>query len=100
MNRETCSCRAKGRLLIHVESDNVKQVRVMLTEGNNYRDFYTVYLDKGKGDFRVDGISYGKLKVETNIDSTNTIYYPDNVILFEDDNYVHELKIIDRRKKG
>ena len=100
MNRDVCSCRARGRLLIHVESENVKQVRVMLIEGNNYRDFYTVFINEGIGEFRVDGISLGELKVETNIDSKNTFYYPDSVILFEKDNYVHKLKIIDRRKKG
>lgn len=99
MNREGCSCRAKGRLLIRIESECANKVRIMLKEANNFCDFYTIYIENGVGEFRADGISLGLLSIETNIDGKNTIYYPNNVILFEKNNYVHKLKIIDRRKK-
>lgn len=95
-----CSCRANGRVLIHVESTLVNSVRVMLQEESGYRDIYTVYLENGIGEVRVDGIAMGKLKVESNIDSNSTIYYPGHVILFQKNDYIHKLNIIDRRKKS
>lgn len=98
MNREGCGCRAKGRLYIHVESKSVKQVKIMLVEESNYRDFYTIDLQNGKGFLYVDGIAFGILRVESSVDHNTTIYYPDRKILFEKSNYVHKLTIIDRRK--
>ena len=98
MNRGGCGCKAKGRLYIHVESKKVKQVKIMLVEESNYRDFYTIDLQNGKGFFRVDGIAMGILRVESNIDQNTTIYYPDRKFLFEKSNYVHKLTMIDRRK--
>ena len=98
MNREDCGCRKRGRLFIQIESRKEKQVKVMLVEANNYRDVYTIPIINGKGTFRVDGISFGVLKINSSIDHACTLYYPANTILFEKSNYVHKLTLIDRRK--
>lgn len=100
MDREDCGCLAKGRLRIHVESKLMKQVRIMIQEENNYRDFYTIYIKDGHGNILIDNIAEGYLKIETNMDDKYVIYEPSNIILFSKNNYIHKLNIVDRRKKS
>lgn len=100
MDRDECSCRAKGRLFVHVESDIEKQIKIMIMEEHGYRDYYTIFLHNGKGDMRIDSIAYGKVCVTSDIDSENTIYYPDHIILFQRNDYIHKINIIDRRNKS
>ncbi|MDD3049017.1 MAG: hypothetical protein PHQ89_03465 [Bacilli bacterium] len=100
MDRDECSCRAKGRLFVHLESENVKQVRLTIIEEHGYRDYYTVFLHEGKGDLLVDSIAYGKVSLISDIDSDDIIYYPDHIILFQKKDYIHKVNIIDRRKKS
>lgn len=100
MDKNDCGCSSKGRLRIHVESLCMKQVRIMVQEENNYRDFYTVHLTQGQGNLNIDTIADGYLKIETNIDDKYVIYEPSNIILFSKNNYIHKLNIVDRRKKS
>ena len=98
MDKEGCGCHRKGRLFISIESTKIKKINIKLIEENNYQDIYTVDIKNGKGSLRVDGISYGYLSIRTNMDNPYLIYYPDRTILFEKNNYVHKLTLIDRRK--
>lgn len=100
MDRDECSCRAKGRLFVHIESEIEKQVRIMIMEEHGYRDYYTVFLHDGKGDMRIEAIAYGKVTLTSNMDGEFTIYYPDHNILFAKNDYIHKVSIIDRRKKS
>lgn len=100
MDRDECSCRAKGRLFVHIESEIEKQVRIMIMEEHGYRDYYTVFLHDGKGDMLIEAIAYGKVTLTSNIDGEFTIYYPDHNILFAKNDYIHKVSIIDRRKKS
>ncbi len=61
---------------------------------------YMLTLNDGSGEVRIDSIAMGKVTIETNIDGKDTIYYPSNVILFQSNDYIHKLNIIDRRKKS
>lgn len=98
MDREDCGCRSRGKLIVYVISDVVKKVKITLMEQNRYRDIYVVDLKDGKGEFRAEGISMGVLTISSDIDGENTLYYPDHQILFEKNNYVHKVTLIDRRK--
>ena len=98
MDKEGCGCHRKGRLFISVESNKIKQIRIKLVEENKYQDVYIVDINNGRGNLRVDGISYGYLTISTNMDNPYLIYYPDRTILFEKKNYVHKVSLIDRRK--
>jgi len=98
MAREDCGCQGKGRLIVYVESEIAQRVRIELIEENKYRDVYIITLKNGKGNFRVEGISMGTLTLLSDIDGENVVYYPGHKILFEKNNYVHKVSIIDRRK--
>ncbi|NBL00012.1 MAG: hypothetical protein EOM50_18780 [Erysipelotrichia bacterium] len=100
MDRDECSCKAKGRLFVHIESEKETQVQIVLVEEHAYRDYYTVFLHDGKGNLLIDRISYGRLVLSSSIDDENTIYYPDHTILFQRNDYIHKVNIIDRRKKS
>lgn len=100
MGRGDCSCRAKGRLFIHVESEMEEIVKVSLTEEHGYCDIFHIYMKEGHGELRVDGIAYGSLRIETNIDHEQVYYYPSHVILFQKNQYIHKVNVIDRRKKS
>lgn len=100
MDREDCSCRAKGRLFIHIESEVADIVEISITEEHGYCDCFHVYMREGKGELRVDGISYGNVRIESSIDSDQLVYYPSHVILFQKNNYIQKINMIDRRKKG
>lgn len=99
MEKDDCSCKAKGRLFVHIESDCVRQIKIMIMEEHGYRDYYTVFLHGGKGDMRIDNIAFGKVTLTSNIDSEHTIYYPDHIILFQKNDFIKKINIVDRRKK-
>lgn len=95
----TCSCMAKGRLLVYVESEVVDCVLLSITDENGFRDKYLLHLSNGHKEIRIDNVAMGFLRIETDIDS-DAIYYPGKLILFQNDDYIHKLNIIDRRKKS
>ena len=99
MRKDDCGCRFKGRLIVEIESAYCKEVKLVLLEGNHYRDVYRIAIENGKGKLYVDHISMGLLTIETNLNENSTIYYPQKQFLFDENHYVYKVTILDRRKK-
>lgn len=99
MRKDDCRCRFKGRLIIEIESAFTKEVKVILLEGNHYRDVYRVPIINNRGKLCVDHISMGVLTVDSDLQEESTIYYPQKQFLFNEQNYVYKVTIFDRRKK-
>lgn len=86
-------------MFVHVESDIVQKVQIIIMEEHGYCDRYNIYLQDGQGGIRIDSISYGEVSITSNIDGEEIFYYPSNIILFQKDDFIHKVNIIDRRKK-
>lgn len=98
MYNNPCGCRSKGRLFVCVESAFAKEVKLTLIEANQYRDIYVIPIKDKIGKIMIDSISMGELSIYSDIDAKNVVYYPNHKIMFEENNYVHKVTIIDRRK--